>query len=572
MFGVLDYLVFAVTLLISIGIGIFVRYKHKQKSSDEFLLASRSMEVWPVAFSLMASLMSAITLLGVSNENYQFGTQFVIINISYGIATPIAVYLFLPIFYNLRVTSAYEYLELRFGKYARISASLAYSTQMILYMGIVLYAPALAFESVIGIDKNIAIIMIGLTVIFYCCIGGIRAVLLTDVFQAILMFVAIFLVIISGVIHADGVGNIFKAASNGNRLEFFNFNPDPTTRHSWFSQTIGGLFTYLSLYAVNQMQVQRLLTVKSLKEAQMALWWNWPILTALSLLTSFSGLVIYYYYQNCDPLLAGRITQRDQNMAIYVMDALGHIPGIAGLFVSGIYSASLSSISSCLNSLAAVTIEDYVKPIYLFLMKRPLKMSPQRSALPSKIIAGVYGIICIGTAYLAQHIGGILQISLTIFGVVGGPLLALFTLGMGTKRANEKGSIIGLVFGVVICMWIGFGQPKPPPPYLEFSIQDCSQFGIFNITKSIPEAVVANDSKYFYLYRISYLYTVVIGFVITFTVGYLTSLLKGQQTSEDNDALMNYELYFPHVAKSLRKNQAKLSNNLLNNELTITKL
>jgi solute carrier family 5 (sodium-coupled monocarboxylate transporter), member 8/12 len=152
---------------------------------------------------------------------------------------------------------------------------------------------------------------------------------LTDVFQSLLMFVAIFLVIASG-IHSGGLENIFKAASDGGRLEFFNFSLDPTVRHSWFSLTIGGMFTYLSLYAVNQVQVQRLLTVKSLKAAQQALWWNWPILSALSITTSFSGLIIYYFYQKCDPLLSGRISSRDQNMAIFVMDALGHIPGVAG--------------------------------------------------------------------------------------------------------------------------------------------------------------------------------------------------------------------------------------------------
>lgn len=277
------------------------------------------------------------------------------------------------------------------------------------------------------------------------------------------MFVAIFLVIISGVMHAGGVSNIFKVASEGRRLEFFNFSLDPTVRHSWLSLTIGGMFTYLSLYAVNQVQVQRLMTVKSLKAAQQALWWNWPILSALSFTTSFSGLVIYYFYQKCDPLLSGRITSRDQNMAIYVMDALSHIPGVAGLFVSGIFSASLSSVSSCLNSLAAVTLEDYLKPLYLLIMKKPLEMSPSRSAFPSKIIAGIYGIVCIGTAFLAQHVGGILQVSLTIFGVVGGPLLGLFTLGMGMPEANEKGSITGLFAGIIISMWIGFGKPKPPP-------------------------------------------------------------------------------------------------------------
>lgn len=124
---------------------------------------------------------------------------------------------------------------------------------------------------------------------------------------------------------------------------------------------IGGGFTYLSLYAVNQAQVQRLLTLKSLKKSQLALWMNWPILTFLSISTSFCGLAIYYNYRTCDPFLQKRISNRDQLMPIFVLDELSQIPGISGLFVSGIFSACLSTVSSAVNSLAAVTIEDYIK-------------------------------------------------------------------------------------------------------------------------------------------------------------------------------------------------------------------
>lgn len=95
-------------------------------------------------------------------------------------------------------------------------------------------------------------------------------------------------------------------------IVFCSFNPDPTDRHTWWSLIIGGGFTYLSLYAVNQTQVQRLLTVRNLKRSQTALWLNWPILTCLSLSTSFSGLALYYIYSKCDPLNQGRITSRDQ--------------------------------------------------------------------------------------------------------------------------------------------------------------------------------------------------------------------------------------------------------------------
>lgn len=164
-------------------------------------------------------------------------------------------------------------------------------------------------------------------------------------------------------------------------LWFHSFDPDPTTRHTWFSLIIGGGFTYLSLYAVNQTQVQRLLTVKDLKASQKAMWWNWPILSCLSLSTSFSGLAIYYLYHSCDPLLQGRVSSRDQVskqlnvvsdqfieinwllqlMPLFVVDAMGAYPGLPGLFVSGIFSASLSTVSAAVNSLAAVTLEDYIK-------------------------------------------------------------------------------------------------------------------------------------------------------------------------------------------------------------------
>ena len=213
---------------------------------------------------------------------------------------------------------------------------------------------------------------------------------------------------------------------------------------------IGGMGTYLSLYAVSQAQVQRLCSVKSLKEAQRSLWWQWPILTSLSLTTSFSGLVIYWYYQKCDPLASGRISNRDQNMPMYVIDALGNIPGIAGLFCAGIFSGSLSTVSSSLNSLSAVTLEDYFKNIYLAIKKKPFNSSERDSAFASKILSTFYGVICIGVAFLSQNLGGVLQASLTIFGVVGGPLLAIFTLGMFTKVANQWGVIVGHVIGMVI--------------------------------------------------------------------------------------------------------------------------
>lgn len=178
------------------------------------------MSILPVAVSLMASFMSAITLLGVSSENYYYGMQFVVINVAYGIATPIISQLYLPVFFGLQKTSTYEYLELRFGTRVRMLASLTYTLQMVLYNGIVLYAPAIVLESVTGLDRLVSILVVGLVCTFYSTLGGMKAVLFTDLFQSALMLIAVFSVAIFSSIQVGGLRQMFAIAKEGGRLDF----------------------------------------------------------------------------------------------------------------------------------------------------------------------------------------------------------------------------------------------------------------------------------------------------------------------------------------------------------------
>lgn len=552
LFGTWDYVVLLLVLLISSGIGVYYRFTGgKQKTVQEYLLADKNMPVMPVAFSLMASFMSSITLLGVSSENYTFGLQFIVINISYGIFTPIAAYLYLPVFFRLQATSAYEYLEKRFGNACRLAASLVYTTQMVLYMGVALYAPAIALEAVTGISQLAAILSVGIVCTFYSTIGGMKAVLMTDVFQSLLMFAAVFSIIICASMDV-GIDGIWELATQGRRTELLNFSIDPTERHSWFTLIIGGGVTFLSLYAVNQTQVQRYLTVKSLKSAQTALWLNWPILTLLSLSTSFAGLAIYSKYHDCDPVCAKQIKNRDQLMPYYVIDTMGHIPGLAGLFVAGIFSAALSSISASLNSLAAVTIEDYYKPLYKKIWKTDL---PDKAInIRTKFIALSYGIVSIAVAFMAQFLGGVLQASLTIFGVIGGPLLGLFSLGMFTTTANQKGALTGLISGISIALWMAYGEPKPKDKILPMTVMGCPDY--LNATATcMPE--YQDDGEYFWLYRVSYLYRGVMGLIVTCVVGYLSSYIVNQICGAQDPATMDSNLFIPPLARKLEKQYDK---------------
>uniref|UniRef100_A0A6P7F995 Sodium-dependent multivitamin transporter n=1 Tax=Diabrotica virgifera virgifera TaxID=50390 RepID=A0A6P7F995_DIAVI len=544
LFGIWDYVVIAIVLLISSSIGIYYRFTGgKQKTAKEYLLADKNMSITPVAFSLMASFMSAITLLGVSSENYSYGIQFIVINFSYGIFTFIAAYYYLPVFFKLQATSAYEYLERRFGKTARLAASLSYTLQMTLYMGVVLYAPALVLEALTGISKLAAILSVGIVCTFYSTIGGMKAVLVTDVFQSLLMFAAIFCVIINGWVEKGSLGEIWRIAEEHNRTSLLDFSPDPTVRHTWFTLVIGGGITYLSLYGVNQTQVQRYLTVKDLKTAQKALWWNWPILTLLSLSTSFSGLVIFSRYFKCDPVLSKRINSADQLLPYYVVDTMGDIPGLSGLFVAGIFSASLSTISASLNSLAAITVEDYIKPLHLAIRKKPL--SETVSAVQLKLLSLVYGAVCIAVAFLAQFLGGLLQAALTIFGVVGGPLLGLFSLGMFTTMANEEGSVCGLVIGVGMALWMALGA-KPPVP-LRRRVDGCE-----NANVTLPTASTQPEKTYLWIHRVSYLYNGLFGLLLTVIIGLLVSFAVNKLSKRPRRTY-DPNLFIPPLARALEK-------------------
>lgn len=168
----------------------------------------------------MASFMSSITLLGVSAENYYYGMTFFVMNIGYLAGTPIASRLYLPVFFGLQKTTSYEYLELRFGPRIRMLASLTYSVQMIFYNGVVLYAPALVLEAITGLDRILSVVLVGLVCTFYSTLGGMKAVLYTDLLQSALMFIAVFSVVVFTSIDLGGFDKIFTIAWEGGRLDF----------------------------------------------------------------------------------------------------------------------------------------------------------------------------------------------------------------------------------------------------------------------------------------------------------------------------------------------------------------
>ncbi|NXM42660.1 SC5A8 protein, partial [Gymnorhina tibicen] len=564
-FTVWDYVVFAAMLLISAIIGIYYAFVGGgQKTSKDFLMAGRSMTAVPVALSLTASFMSAVTVLGTPAEIYRYGAIFCIFAITYGLVVLCSAEIFLPVFYKLGITSTYEYLELRFNKYLRLcgtilfiiqTASKLQSCSMTLYTGIVIYAPALALNQVTGFDLWGAVVATGVVCTFYCTLGGLKAVVWTDVFQVGIMVAGFSSVIIRAVVVQEGIGRIVNDSYHGGRLNFWDFNPNPLQRHTFWTIVIGGTFTWTGIYGVNQSQVQRYIACKTRFHAKLSLYINLVGLWAILACATLCGLALYSIYKDCDPWTANQVSAPDQLMPYLVLDILHDFPGVPGLFVASAYSGTLSTVSSSINALAAVTVEDLIKPYFKSLSEKKLSWISMGMSL-------FYGGVCIAMAALASLLGALLQAALSIFGMVGGPLLGLFALGILCSFANGIGAFVGLVSGFVISLWVGIGsQIYPPLPErtkpLYLSTAGCN-ISSGNITSTeIPLTTVFSTpgaerpALADNWYSLSYLYFSTLGTLITVVVGIIISLLTGGlKQNTDRKFLLTKEDFLSNFSRS----------------------
>ncbi|KPP65702.1 hypothetical protein Z043_115869, partial [Scleropages formosus] len=302
-FSTWDYVVFAGLVLGAAAIGLFQAIRgRKDTSSQEFLLGGRQMTAVPVAMSLTASFMSGITVIGTPAEVYVYGIAFWLFGFSYAIMSTFSAEIFVPLFYRLGITSAYEYLEMRFNKVIRLVGTSMYIAQTALYTGMVIYAPALALNQITGLDLWGVLVATGAVCIIYCTLGGLKAVIWTDVFQMAIMLAGFVAVITRGAVLQGGLTKIWEDARQGQRLEAFDFDPDPLRRHTFWTIVVGGSLMWTSIYAINQSQVQRYISCRTMTHAKLSLYVNMVGLWVTVTLAVLSGLTMYSIYKDCDPL------------------------------------------------------------------------------------------------------------------------------------------------------------------------------------------------------------------------------------------------------------------------------
>ncbi|XP_076449523.1 LOW QUALITY PROTEIN: sodium-coupled monocarboxylate transporter 1-like [Babylonia areolata] len=536
-FHQLDYLAFSIILFISAAIGLLTAFKHRRATAEQLLTGNRKLPLFPVVMSLTATFVSAITVLGLPVEAYMNNTEYWLVGLGYVPALLVTAFVFMPVIFRLRVTSAYQYLEFRFNRTVRICGSITFILYMMFYMAVVMYAPALALSQVTGLSLEISILTTGLVCTIYTALGGIKAVIWTDSFQVVFIFVGFVVMVIRSTQRVGGWAVVMERALEGRRFSWeLDLNPDPFVRHTFWSLFIGGTAWTLSVYSANQAMLQRFISMRSVTSARWAIMLSLPMLELFLALSMMTGMTMYAFYYGCDPLPRGLITKADQLVPFFVIQILGDWPGLPGLFVACVFSASLSTVSSGVNSLAAVALEDFFRPCVKKVGKGT--ESERFKSIITIVSAVVFGLVTIGLAYLAGLAGQtVLQIGLSFIGMLAGPLLGLMVLGVLFPCVNSWGAGSGWLCSIAVSLWTGMGAIINPPakpsipsiPALTTALCNLTSQGGLGTSLSVYENVTlpASAADFWITYRLSYQYYALLAVIITVIVGVSVSAVTG---------------------------------------------
>ncbi|XP_049829721.1 sodium-coupled monocarboxylate transporter 1-like isoform X1 [Schistocerca gregaria] len=530
LFGWVDYVAFALMPALSVAIGLYfgICGRAKNTAKVDYLHGGKTMRVLPVAISQISSHVSGSTLVGVPSEIYLYGSVYTWICLSVILFSIVTNFVFLPVFFELQLTSTYEYLERRFSRIIRVLASGLFTLNMVLHLPLYLYTPAICFSQVTGVSVHWITPVICVMCILYTMLGGLKAVVWTDFLQSGVTLMAFIAVLVLGLVGAGGFSQVWQAASEGGRADFFVMTPDPFVRNSFWTVVVGATVSWVGGIAVHQGMVQKFLSLPNMRAARKSLAGFTFGMILIHLISIFCGFLLYADYQDCDPIKTKEISRPDQLLPFYVMKVAGHVPGLPGLFVAGIFGAALSSMSGCLNALSGTIYEDFLLPLM------PGRKSDVVVNLIMQGIVLVVGAITVALVLVVEKLSTILELGYSVSGVSNGALLGLFSFGMLVPSANTKGALVGSLLGMAVVAVIMSGAQSAHAmgrmryPSLPTSVEGCpANFTsvIQTVTPSSTPSPVTDEVPL--LFRLSYLYYTLVGAVVMVTVGWAVSRLTG---------------------------------------------
>ena len=418
--------------------GLFYR---RRTSTSEYFLGSRSMSAVPVAISLVAADLSAITYMGVPAWCYSRNMELFLTTCAYLLAAPVVMRLFMPFYSRFNFYTGYEYLERRFDLKTRLLGSAIFLLTRGAHVAIVIYVPSLALSVITGLPVYVCVLIMGVFTTFYTTLGGMKAVIWTDVLQfsvLVLGMVAIFGLSVARI--PGGVLGAFQVAKQAGRLQLLNFSLNPRELTSVWATLFGGGTMVLSTFATDQAYLQRYFTTKSLREGQRSILMDALISIPVVLVLYLLGAVLYAFYHFHPARLQG-LPHLDAILPFFVVHELGGL--FSGLIIASIFASSMAVMSAGINALTTVTTVD----IY----RRLLQPAGDEShyVVVGRLGTLGWGAVATAAALFVGRLGPIATAFNIISSFLGGPILGIFLLGMLFRRVNGTGAVAGGGVGLV---------------------------------------------------------------------------------------------------------------------------
>jgi SSS family transporter len=447
----LNHLDLAIIALYLAGITLFgLRFRKKQRSLRDYFLADRNIPWWAIALSIVAAETSTLTIISMPGLAYDSNLTFLQVAMGYVAGRVVISLVLLPHYFRGDLYTAYQLIERRFGTRLRtLTASLFLLTRAAAE-GVRVYAVSIVVSIALGTGEVSSIAIITLLTLIYTFEGGLAAVIWTDVVQTAI-YIGGTLVGVFTILHLvpGGWPAIHEAAASAGKLRVFDFSPNFWLPYTFWAGLIGGAFFNTASHGTDQLIVQRLLAARNQRQSVTAL-----ISSGVAIFFQFAlflmvGVMLWAYYR----LPSASFGKADYIYPKFIVTRLPH--GISGLLIAAILAAAMSNLSAALNSLSSSSMMD-------FYLRRHPQTDDRTQLRLSRISTFFWALLLFALAVLSLHkVARVIEVGLTIASVAYGALLGVFLLGVLTRRANERGSMVGMLFGFGVNLYLWLGTKVP---------------------------------------------------------------------------------------------------------------
>lgn len=447
-----------------------IRLGRRSSGLEGYFLGDRGMPAWAVMISIVATETSTATFLSVPGVAYNGDFTYLQLALGYLVGRVVVATLLLPPYFRREIFTAYQVLNVRFGGATRTTASVMFLVSRTLGDGLRLFLAGKVLQILYlsaagepGADDSTwvlpaAIVAVGLATMIYTYLGGMKAVIWTDVIQfgVYMLGAACALAILLGNL-PGGLGEVLERGTGAGKFRMFDFDFDLTKPYTFWAGLIGGMVVNTATHGADQMMVQRYLSARSERQAAGAVVASGFVVLAQFAFFLLIGVSLWVYFQDYPPALSGgRGLRRDEEFPYFIVHNLPI--GVLGLVIAAIFSAAMSTLSSSLNASASSTVNDLIRPMMP-------NLGEARLLRVSKILTLLWGLAQMAVAFFAIRLtDNVVNNALAIASFVTGIVLGLFLLGILTRRVGQAAALVALVMGLLVVSYAALA-PKLPEPY-----------------------------------------------------------------------------------------------------------